>query len=290
MQQEAGADPILELEELGRQNADLRAENTRLRGACDAALTKSGGTSSDPAEREDLILESATGFAIFSMDADGLVTSWNEGARVILGWAGEEVLGRHARLIFTPEDAEAGAAEEEMRVAASQGCAEDERWHVRKDGSRFFATGLLMPLRDGSGGFVKILRDRTGQLHAERNQLRRLEQMKALADAARTIMSAADLSTTLDAITVAARDIIGAHQAICSTTQGPDWSQAVTAVSLSDKYAAWRSYDKAPDGSGIYAWVCEGNRTIRMTQADLEAQSRWRGFGEHAREHPPMRG
>ncbi len=160
---------------------------------------------------------------------------------------------------------------EEMRIAASRGSAENERWHVRKDGSRFFATGLLMPMRDGSRALVKILRHRTDQLHAERNQLRRLEQMKALADAARIIMSAADLSTTLDAVTVAARDIIGAKQAICNTTQGPDWSQAVTAVSLSDKYAAWRSYDKAPDGSGIYAWICEGNRTVRMTQADLKA-------------------
>ncbi len=56
---------IHELEELRRQNAELREENARLRGACDAGLTKSGGASSDPAEREDLILESATGFAIF---------------------------------------------------------------------------------------------------------------------------------------------------------------------------------------------------------------------------------
>jgi hypothetical protein len=71
---------IHELEELRRQNAELREENARLRGACDAGLTKSGGASSDPAEREDLILESATGFAIFSMGTNGLITSWNEGA------------------------------------------------------------------------------------------------------------------------------------------------------------------------------------------------------------------
>jgi PAS domain S-box-containing protein len=290
MRRNDGAPLIHELEELRRQNAELRAENARLRGAGEAGPAKSDGLSSDPAERENLILESATGFAIFTMDADGRLTSWNEGARLIHGWSEDEVLGRHTRLIFTPEDQESGVPEEEMRIAASEGSAENERWHVRKDGSRFFATGLLMPLRDGSGGFVKILRDRTEQLHAERNQLRRLEQMKALADAARTIMSAVDLPTTLNAITVAARDIVGAHQAICSTTQGADWSQAITAVSLSDRYAAWRNYDKLPDGSGIYAWVCEGNCTIRMTQAELEAHPRWRGFGEHAGEHPPMRG
>jgi PAS domain S-box-containing protein len=290
MQREDGASAIHELEELRRQNDALKAENARLRSAFKAAPSKPGEAQPSTVEREDLILESATGYAIFTTDQDGILTSWNEGARLIHGWNKEEVLGRHARLIFTPEDREAGAPEEEMRLAASRGSAEDERWHMRKDGARFFATGLLMPLRDGSGGFVKILRDRTDQLHAERNQLRRLQQMKALAEAARAIMGAADLATTLDAITVAARDIIGAHQAICSTTRGPDWSQAVTAVSLSDKYAAWRSYDKAPDGSGVYAWICEGNRTIRMTQAELEAHPRWRGFGKHAKEHPAMRG
>jgi PAS domain S-box-containing protein len=279
-----------DLEELRRQNAELRAEVALLRVSGGSVRAKPHEAPSVPAHYEGLILESATGYAICTMASDGLLTSWNEGARLIHGWSEDEVLGRHTRLIYTPEDQDAGVPEEEMRVAASRGSAENERWHVRKDGSRFFATGLLMPLRDGSGGFVKILRDRTEQLHAERNQLRRFQQMKALAEVARTIVGAVDLPTTLDAITVATRDIIGAHQAICSTTQGTDWSQAITAVSLSDKYAGWRSYDKVPDGSGIYAWIYEGNRTVRMTQADLEAHPRWRGFGEHASEHPPMRG
>ncbi|MDP8920669.1 MAG: PAS domain S-box protein, partial [Pseudomonadota bacterium] len=279
-----------ELEELRRQNADLRSEVAYLRGTSGAAPARPDRIQSPPSRREASILESATGYAIFSMDADGLITSWSEGARLIHGWTENEAVGRHTRLIFTPEDQKAGTAEEEMRVAASRGSAENERWHVRKDGSRFYAAGLLMPLRDGSGGFVKILRDRTEQLHAERNKLRHLERMKALAQAARVVMGAVDLSTTLEAITVAARDIIGAHQAICSITRGPDWSQAVTAVSLSDKYAAWRAYDKVPDGSGVYAWICEGNRTVRMTQAELEEHPRWRAFGEHSADHPPMNG
>ena len=282
--------PIDELRDLRHQNAELRAELARLRDSCESGRTKSDGPSSAPVQHEELILESATGYAIFTMDAEGLLSSWNEGARLIHGWSEDEVLGRHTRLIYTPEDQEAGVPEEEMRVAAARGSAENERWHVRKDGSRFFATGLLMPLRDGSGGFLKILRDRTEQLHAERNQLRRLEQMKALAEAARTIMGAVDLTTTLDAITVAARDIVGAHQAICSTTQGADWSQAITAVSLSEKYAGWRSYDKLPGGSDIYAWICEGNRTVRMTEAELEAHPRWCAFSRHTSEHPPMHG
>ncbi len=287
MQHQPVAEPT-ELEHLRQQISELKAENARLRSTQGSSPARPRQAPDDP--ERDLILESATGYAILTTDAKGLITSWNEGARLIHGWSAAEVLGRQTRLIFTPEDQAAGIAEQEMEVATARGSAENERWHMRKDGTRFFATGLLMPLRDGSGGFVKILRDRTEQLHAERNQLRRLEQMKALAEAARTVMAADDLATTLDAITTAAQDIIGTHQAICSITRGPDWSQSVTSVALSSKSAAWKDYAKVPDGSGIYAWVCEGNRTVRMTQAELEAHARWRGFGSQASEHPPMRG
>jgi PAS domain S-box-containing protein len=272
-----------------RRQRELEAENERLR----RQLRRAGLDAPRSVEAEDrlpVLLDSATDYAILTTDAGGLVTSWNEGAWRLLGWHEDETLGRDIRIIFTPEDRDAGVPEREREQASNAGRAEDERWHVRKDGSRFWASGIAMPLRDGAGGFLKILRDRTEHLHAERNQTRRLDQLKALAEAARAIMGAPDLPGTLGAITDAARTIIGAHQAVCSMTRGPDWSQAINAVALSDKYAAWTSYESMPDGSGIYAWVCEGNRTIRMTQSELEAHPHWRGFGEHAREHPPMRG
>ncbi|WP_337134803.1 GAF domain-containing protein, partial [Staphylococcus aureus] len=69
-----------------------------------------------------------------------------------------------------------------------------------------------------------------------------------------------------------------------------NWAQAITAVSLSDKYARWRTYDVQPDGSGIYAEVCRTNRPMRLTQAELESHPLWRGFGAHAAEHPPLQG
>src|SRR3712207_3035240 len=152
MQSGDGTNLNHELQELRRQNADLRTENARLRGPVAAATPTAHSRPLLSSECEDLILESATGYAILSMDADGLITSWNEGARLIHGWTEGEVQGQHTRLIFTPEDQKAGTAEEEMRIAASRGSAENERWHMRKDGTRFYAAGLLMPLRDGSGG------------------------------------------------------------------------------------------------------------------------------------------
>jgi PAS domain S-box-containing protein len=117
-----------------------------------------------------LIVESARDYAIFTLDMDGRFTSWNPGAERLLGYAGPEVLGRGGALLFTPEDQAAGVARAEMETALARGRSADDRWHVRKDGSRFWASGLTMPLRDHAGavrGFLKILRDMTEQKRAE---------------------------------------------------------------------------------------------------------------------------
>lgn len=73
-------------------------------------------------------------------------------------------------------------------------------------------------------------------------------------------------------------------------TIDPNWALAISSVSLSDKYAHWRDYQEQTDGSGIYACVCQMNRPMRMTQAELEAHPKWQGFGKYADKHPPMRG
>ncbi|GJE71114.1 PAS domain-containing protein [Methylorubrum podarium] len=116
------------------------------------------------------ILDSATDYAIVATDPRGRVTRWNAGAERILGWTEAEMLGQAIEAFFTPEDRAEGRAEVEMRMAAQCGRAPNERWHIRKDGSRFWASGEMMPLTaEGGGliGFLKILRDRTGPRNAE---------------------------------------------------------------------------------------------------------------------------
>jgi PAS domain S-box-containing protein len=133
------------------------------------------GQSSSPAAsfRErflEALLASATDYAIITMDLDSLVTSWNEGARRILGWTEAEILGHRADVIFTEDDCRNGAPRDEMQHALAQGRSADERWHRRRDNSHFWGSGELMPLRAHGGaveGFVKILRDRTEQRRAE---------------------------------------------------------------------------------------------------------------------------
>src|SRR5687767_9271169 len=97
------------------------------------------------------IVESAVDYAIVGTDAQGHVTSWNEGARRVLGWTREEMEGASVHRFFTPEDVTAGRVEREMEIARAQGRASDERWHVRKNGERFWASGELMPMRDAHG-------------------------------------------------------------------------------------------------------------------------------------------
>src|SRR5207247_200404 len=94
------------------------------------------------------------------------------------------------------------------------------------------------------------------------------ESFPTVSDALRSARSIAEL---LELITEKARELVGAHQATTSVVFGGDWAKAVHAVSLSDKYAAWRTYDERPDGSGIYRLVCQLKRPMRLTQAELEA-------------------
>lgn len=114
-------------------------------------------------------IEDIRDYAIFMMDADGVVTNWNAGAQHILGYTQEEIVGKNASKFFTVEDRGKRVPEKELETAATDGRAEDERWHVRRDGSRFWASGIVTPVRDAAGkliGFCKVMRDMT-----ERNKL-----------------------------------------------------------------------------------------------------------------------
>jgi two-component system, chemotaxis family, CheB/CheR fusion protein len=121
-------------------------------------------------ERLRLLVDSVADYAIFSIDLDGCIDSWNSGAARVFGYTQAEAIGQPADIMFTPEARAAGIADAELRTAREEGPAIDERWHVRKDGSRFYASSAVTPLRDAGGqlvGFVKIAHDLTQRKRLE---------------------------------------------------------------------------------------------------------------------------
>src|SRR5215211_5353273 len=121
-------------------------------------------------ERFERLVEAAKDYAIFMTDADGRVATWNEGAKRLFGYGEAEIVGEDASILFTSEDRESGSPERELKKARTEGRAEDERWHVRKDGSRFWASGFVRPILDEEDnliGFSKVARDLTEHKRAE---------------------------------------------------------------------------------------------------------------------------
>lgn len=118
----------------------------------------------DVNERLCLIEQNVTGFAIFVIDVDGHIASWNLGAEAVLGYKRSQIMGQPYGAIFTPEDQERGEDAVELLRARTSGCSEDERWHVRGDGSRIWGSGTVTALYDRGGalrGYAKIVRDQT---------------------------------------------------------------------------------------------------------------------------------
>jgi two-component system, cell cycle sensor histidine kinase and response regulator CckA len=113
-------------------------------------------------DRYRLLAEASVDYAIFHVGLDGIIETWNPGAERIFGYAPAEIIGQHGSILFIPEDVFRGEADRELRFAAETGRATDTRWHQRKDGTRFWANGVIVGLRGQDGellGLAKIMRD-----------------------------------------------------------------------------------------------------------------------------------
>jgi PAS domain S-box-containing protein len=133
----------------------------------------------------DLFLSTTEDYGIILLDPDGRVQRWSRGAERLFGYSADEVEGTFAHRIFVPPDRQAGVPEIELQVATEQGRAEDERWHLRKDGSRFWASGVMVSLRENGNlrGYAKVVRDFTERRRLEEavRQTQKLESVGVLA-------------------------------------------------------------------------------------------------------------
>lgn len=126
-----------------------------------------------------LLVTAVTDYAIYMLDVDGRVASWNAGAQNIKGYSAEEILGRHYRLFYPEEEREARHPEHNLQMALRDGVYAEEGWRVRRDGSRFWASVVITAVYDDAGrhrGFAKVTRDQTQQRGHEEQRRRAIEQ------------------------------------------------------------------------------------------------------------------
>jgi PAS domain S-box-containing protein len=139
-----------------------------------------------PAEHEErfrVLVETIKDYAIFMLDPEGRVATWNAGAQRIKGYAAHEIIGQHFSAFYPDVDNRAAKTEYELRIAAREGRFEDEGWRVRKDGSQFWANVVITALRDAGGaliGYAKVTRDLTQRRELEEERLRLAHAQEAL--------------------------------------------------------------------------------------------------------------
>ena len=158
------------------------------------------------------LVETVQDYAIFMLDPEGRVTSWNSGAERIKGYSAPEIIGQHFSRFYPPEDLRAGKPEIELDIAAEQGRIEDEGWRVRKDGSRFWANVTITAIRDHNGklmGFAKVTRDVTERMQAAQQLRESEERYRTVAETATDAIVSIDEDSRIQFVNPATSRIFG---------------------------------------------------------------------------------
>jgi two-component system sensor kinase FixL len=181
----------------GERTRQLETANVRLR---------------ESEERFRLLVDGAKDHAIFMLDPDGKVVSWNSGAEATKGYTASEIIGHHISCFYIPEDVEHGEPARLLKAAAAHGLVEAEGWRVRKDGSRFWAEVVVTALRDDSGrlrGFCKVTRDVSVRKQAEEGLRQNQERLAAIIGSAMDAFITVDKEQRIIVFNAAAAKVFG---------------------------------------------------------------------------------
>lgn len=216
------------------------------------------------------ILDSVTAHAVIATNLDGRITRWNAGATRIFGWTEEQMVGETAERFFTLEDREIGRMDREMRDAREKGCGNDERWHLRANGERFWASGAMLPLRNDTGelaGYVKVLRDQT----KERLRTQRLE---LLSQASGGLLSADDPEAVIGSILLAGGEALGFDQSYGFTLDADGCHLRLThSINVDDNTA--QSLQRAPFDGPLCGIVAETREPLILENVQQTIEPRY---------------
>jgi len=172
-------------------------------------------------QRIRLLIESIRDYAVFMMDPEGRIETWNRGAEQIKGYRADEVIGQPISIFYTPEDRAAGRARALLATAAAERVAEDEGWRVRKDGTRFWADAVISRIDDDDGrllGFVKVTRDLTERRRAEQELAARAAQQAAIAELGVLALRIHDVDAVIARAIETIRELLAIHDVTVATT------------------------------------------------------------------------
>jgi PAS domain S-box-containing protein len=239
----------------------------------------------------------ATSQTVWSTTPDGRVLEDSPTWRAITGQSYEEWKEYGWLDAVHPDDRER-TRQVWLECTASGSVYEVDYRLRQRDGSYRWMAVKGVPLADADGSvreWIGANKDIHEMVTAQAELAERLQReqhhsslLVKVAQASRTLSSALSNQEIADGLVEEVRAILEVHQAVVSLSVGG--AQEINAVSMSDKYARYRSFDITPDGSGIYAEVVRSNQVMRLTQQELEAHPAWKGFGAHAARHPALRG
>jgi PAS domain S-box-containing protein len=242
-----------------------KAKSSRSRRAHEATLLRA-------------LVDQARDHCVFLISPDGDNLSWNVGVERLLGYGKSEFVGRHTREIFTPEDRALGIPERELAFAASQGEASDDRWLVRKDGTRLWASGMTYRVRDAEDrlvGFAKIFRDLTVEREFEQQLRSSAERYRIATRAAREALWDRDLNTDTFTWTDGFEEVFGL--AVPDTGQHTGWweqhihpqdrPQVLESLSraIDEGHSHWESEYRFRNRRGDYVLVHDRALIMRST-------------------------
>lgn len=265
----------------------------------DSTLHKQAEAALQDSERRLRFVMDAVPQKLFTTTPDGNVSYVNSTWLADAGQTFEQIRDWGWTNLVHPEDLENTLSSWRHSIATGTDHDIEHRFRAA-DGSYRWHLSRAVAMRDDAQQIIMWVGSNTdiddvktaevklgNELAREQENTARLTK---IAQASRTINSVLSVENIAQVLAEESRNILRVHQTVVSLTVGRSWEQAINAVSLSDKYAIYRNYHAVPDGSGIYAEVCRTRQSMRFTQQQLEQHPSWKHFGEHAQDHPPMRG